>query len=79
MKKNISADKENVGVNVGVSDIQRKILEIISKNEKITQKEISTILDVSPRTVERNINILKKKKVFERIGSDKTGCWRILI
>lgn len=78
-EKNIIANKENVGVNVGVNDIQRKILEIISKNEKITQKEISTILDVSTRTIERNINILKKKKVLERIGSDKTGCWRIFI
>jgi len=45
---------------------------------KITQNEIASALNVTPRTVERNIKILKDKEVINREGSDKTGIWIIL-
>lgn len=67
----------NVGVNVGVNSTQRKILELINKNKRITQEEIASKLKTTIRTIERNINILKTQGTLERIGADKNGYWNL--
>lgn len=69
--------KNNVGVNVGVNDTQKQILKLIKENNIITQKEIANKLKITKRTVERNINVLKKQGFLQRVGSDKTGYWKI--
>lgn len=51
-----------------------RILELIAKNKNITQKEMTQSLNTTPRTIERNISILKETKRIERIGSKKSGC-----
>lgn len=80
-RKNYEKEK-NVGVNVGVNVVlnstQRKILQLISQNQNITEKELASNIRTSVRTIERNINILKKKSILERIGTDKVGYWKIL-
>lgn len=63
--------------NVGVNDTQKQILKLIKENNIITQKEIANKLKITKRTVERNINVLKKQGFLQRIGSDKTGYWKI--
>jgi fido (protein-threonine AMPylation protein)/biotin operon repressor len=54
------------------------VFSLIEKNKQITTKEISEKLGVSLSTVKRKINTLKKSGLLDRIGSDKTGYWRIL-
>ena len=70
---------DNVGAkytdNVGVKE---KIVKLIEKNESITIKELSSTLNVTTRTIERNIKALKDENIIERIGSDKTGYWKII-
>ena len=44
----------------------------------MTVKEISEKLGKSLPTVKRKIKDLKERKMIERIGSDKTGSWKIL-
>jgi predicted HTH transcriptional regulator len=43
----------------------------------ITVKELAKILSVTERTIHRQIETLKKENKIERIGSDKTGYWKI--
>lgn len=60
------------------NDIQNKIIDLITNNSKITQREIAYITNVSERTIKRNFKILIDNKIIKRIGSDKTGSWEVL-
>ncbi len=53
------------------------ILELIANNPNISTSELATQLEVSKRTVLRDINILKQQNKLERIGKEKTGYWKI--
>ena len=67
----------NVGLNVGLNEIQVKILELIKENKNMTQKEMAEKIGISSRTIERNIKNLKKNEILEKIGSKKNGYWKI--
>ncbi|MBC6009904.1 HTH domain-containing protein [Catenibacterium sp. NSJ-22] len=55
-----------------------KILEIMKNKPDITIKQLTVILSgISNRTITRNIVILKKKGLLERVGSRKKGYWEV--
>jgi ATP-dependent DNA helicase RecG len=54
-----------------------EILDLLKKDPYITQKELGNIVGLSRRGVEKNISILKAKKIIERIGANKGGYWKI--
>ncbi len=54
------------------------VLGLIKNNNKITAVEISKHLKVSLSTAKRKIKSLKESGQIERIGSDKTGHWRVI-
>jgi len=51
---------------------------LIKQNKNITATEISERLNMSLSTVRRKIKDLKEQEIIERIGSDKTGYWKII-
>jgi fido (protein-threonine AMPylation protein) len=53
------------------------VFTLIKDNNKITAIEISEQLKISMSTVRRRIKELKDINKLERIGSDKTGYWKI--
>lgn len=55
-----------------------KTLTLIKGNQYITAKEMSRIIGISPRAVEKHITRLKKKGLIKRIGPDKGGHWRVV-
>ena len=61
-----------------LSDIQNKIVKSIETNSYITQIEIANNLKVDRRTIIRNINELREKKIITREGNNRSGHWRIL-
>ena len=65
----------SVGVNVGVNEL--KILNIIARNDHVTAKQMSEIIGISQRQVEKLLSSLTKKQIIERVGADKNGYWRI--
>lgn len=77
-------DEENVGVNVGVSVgvklnvTESAVLQILQNSPDITATELSAQIGKSTRTIERTFASLKEKGYIERIGSDKTGFWKVL-
>ncbi len=54
-----------------------EILRFIEKNPNITIMELSKQLNISDRAVKNNLNKLKDAGILSRIGSDKTGHWKI--
>ncbi len=54
------------------------VFYLIKENNKITAKEISEQLNISLSTVKRKTKALKEKGKIKRIGSDKTGYWKII-
>ena len=55
-----------------------KILEIMKNKPDITIKQLTVILSgISNRTITRNIVILKKKGLLERVGSRKKDYWKV--
>ncbi len=53
------------------------VFSLIKQNSKITARQISESLNISLSTAKRRIKELKEKKIIKRIGSDKTGYWKI--
>ncbi len=75
---NSSLDKIIKNSNFVMNNIQNRIIELITNNNRITQNEIANIIGVNVRTIKRNFKVLIDNSIIERIGSDKTGYWQIL-
>ena len=54
------------------------VFSLIKQNNSITANEICERLNMSLSTVRRKIKRLREHGNIERIGSDKTGSWRII-
>ena len=54
------------------------IMSMIAKDSHISLAAMANQLDVSPKTVWRDITELKEQGVLERIGDDFSGEWKIL-
>jgi fido (protein-threonine AMPylation protein) len=78
--------------NVGVSDTVKQkndtvkaeddtvndtVFNLIKENPNITAEEIRIKLNIGIATVKRKIKMLKEKGIITRLGSDKTGSWKI--
>lgn len=70
-----NACKPNVDL---LSGIQTRILAEISNNPNITKEKLTEILCIGKTTVDRGISTLKKLGIIERVGSRKSGYWRIV-
>ena len=77
----LAGEKEELGVKLGVKlgVNETKILELIFENNNITIKELAKKVGISEVSVYKNIEKLKEKKVLRRVGSDKTGNWKIVL
>lgn len=74
-----SADVVNV-VDV-VNDVANNFVEIltlIEENPEITTKELGTKLAMSERQIQRVIKKLKDAHKIKRVGSTRTGYWKII-
>ena len=75
-KKGVS-DPKNAGHSDFLSaDLERKIVELIRRDGKITQKRIAEELGISLKTVKRNMSALQRKGTIERVGANKGGYWK---
>ncbi len=57
---------------------RRRILAEMRNNPNITTVQLKIILDCAETTVENNIAFLRKNGYIERVGSKKTGYWKVL-
>ena len=73
---------DNVGENVGekplkLNNTQKRIIELIQINGDITQIEIGEQLNITTRTVGRNMKKLQDRNIITRVGSDTQGYWKV--
>jgi Fic family protein len=64
-----------LGVKLGVNQVE--IIKLMQSNKRITIAELAKTIKISKISIYKNINKLKNLGIVERIGSDKTGYWRI--
>lgn len=69
---------ENDTVNDTVKPGNDTVFNLIKVNNNITATEISEQLKISLSTTKRKIKELKVNGYIERVGSDKTGQWKII-
>lgn len=74
----------NVGDKVGnnhstLNQTRQTILSEMRNNPNITKAELSRILGISTTAIDNNISFLKKNGYIERIGSNKTGYWNVVM
>jgi ATP-dependent DNA helicase RecG len=72
---NVSSHDQSVKTSVKTSV---KILELISTNSQITIPELADEIDVTERSIERNIQKLQQNGKLVRIGPDKGGHWKVI-
>ncbi len=60
-----------------LTERQQKILNLVKESPTITGKQMSEMLLVSQRTIERDLAALQKMGVLKREGKDNDGIWII--
>lgn len=63
--------------NKALTDNREKIIVEIRNNPNITKKQLSIILNISTTAIDKNLDYLKQEGYIERIGSKKTGYWKV--
>ncbi|MEE0318244.1 MAG: HTH domain-containing protein [Bacteroidales bacterium] len=61
-----------------LSERQRHILSLVLNDPTISAKRMSEMLSVNKRTIERDIDYLRKTKQIFREGSDNHGHWVVV-
>lgn len=67
----------NGNINGNINGDINRVLLLLEKQPSITAKQMAEVLQISPRKVSRIIKELKEKEIIVRIGSNKTGYWKI--
>lgn len=75
----VLADTVNDTVKPQVDTVNDTVLALIGQNNKITANELGERLSLSLSTVRRRLRALRNQGKIERMGSDKTGFWKILL
>jgi len=70
--------KENLKLEIELNNTEQEILKLMKENSSITQNEIANKLRINRVSVAKNIKKLKGNGIITRVGSNKTGSWKIL-
>ncbi|WP_338229250.1 winged helix-turn-helix transcriptional regulator [Algoriphagus taiwanensis] len=62
----------------GLAESQEQIIKLIAENPKVSKVEMAMKIGISSTAIDKNIAVLKKKGVIERVGSDRSRYWKIL-
>ena len=57
---------------------REKIINIIRNNPSVTQFELSIILQLSTKAIEKQIKNLKEDGIIRRVGPDNGGHWEVI-
>lgn len=55
-----------------------KIFAALSKSPDMTIADLTQLLGVSSRTIERNLKLLQSHHRLERVGAARGGYWRVI-
>ena len=75
---NVTSDVGSMSV-VQLTERQQKICELIKKDSFISAQQMSVVLSVVKRTIERDLADMQKKGVLIREGNTSAGHWIVLL
>ena len=61
-----------------MNEQMEKVLLEIRNNPNITQPQLVKIMNIGKSMIQRYISNLKKMGYIERIGSNKSGYWKVV-
>lgn len=64
-------------LNVLLNERRKLLLKLINENKFITAESLATACAVSDKTIKRDIVFLKNKNILKRMGSKKSGYWKV--
>ena len=70
-------DKIGNKTDVKLTPNRTRMISEIRNNPNITSSQLASILGISTTAVEKNIRYLKDNGCIERIGSNKSGYWKV--
>ncbi len=73
----MKVDTVNDTVKVKNDTVNDTVISLIHLNPDITTEKLAEKLNISIATVKRRIKKLKDEGVLTRVGSDKTGYWKV--
>lgn len=62
----------------GLRGTKENILQEIRNNPNVTQDRLAVKMNLSKSTIQSGISFLKKNGCIERVGSNKSGYWKVL-
>lgn len=60
-----------------LAETEKRILQLLSTQPKLTAENIADECGISSRTVERYLKALQQKGKLQRVGAKKGGMWRV--
>lgn len=60
---------------IKLTERQLKILNLIKESPTISGRQMSEMLSVSQRTIERDLSVLQKSEILKHEGKDNDGKW----
>ena len=57
---------------------KERVLEELEKNSSLTRDDLSQLVGVSAEAIKQHLSNLKKEGKLERVGSTKSGYWKVL-
>ncbi|MDE6410813.1 MAG: Fic family protein [Muribaculaceae bacterium] len=73
----IFGNKFGIKFGIKFGDNDKKVLLLMNSNPSFSSQNIANRLEITKRGVEKIIKRLREFKVIERIGSNKTGYWKV--
>ncbi len=68
----------NGETNGRISEAELMLLSVLKKSPSMTNTDLAVASGKSERTISRLLAALKNKKLIQRIGSNKTGYWKVV-
>lgn len=69
--------RKGYGSGIVLTSSESQVYEVLKGNPDSTAKSISDTTGLSLRTVQRTLQSLKERDLIIRVGSDKTGYWKV--
>ena len=71
------ADRVTDRVTDKVTENERAVLLLLEEDPGYTMQQLAERLSVSRKTVASRLKKLKEKGAIERVGSDRSGYWKV--
>src|SRR5699024_9363480 len=72
------AINEVINEAIKLSPVQKTVLDAIIETPSITKQALCDRTSLGKSTIDRAIKALKEKGLIQRVGSNKTGYWKVI-